>query len=159
LRHAANYFTENWIAGAGIVGSYWRPVLLLVFAVEWQLWGASAAGYHVVNASFHIADAMLLFSFLAAAFGRRGLALLTSLAFLAHPVQTEAVTYVTGLSNPLSVFFMLLGLWVYLRYRGARASWRKRSLYAGVAVLYALALMSKESSIVFPALVVLTDSF
>src|SRR3989338_5256998 len=96
------YFSENLIAGAGLESNYWRPALLSVFSLEWHLWGNSAPGYHFVNTSFHIADAILLFLILLYLFKSRPLALLTSLVFLVHPLQTEAVTYVSGLGDSLS---------------------------------------------------------
>jgi len=54
-------FSENVIAGAGLVSNYWRPVLLSVFTIEWHLWGAWAPGWHIVNTLFHVGDGVLLF--------------------------------------------------------------------------------------------------
>ena len=41
----------------------------------------------------------------------RALALTTALIFALHPVQTEAVTYVSGRSSSLSALFVLLALY------------------------------------------------
>jgi len=109
------YFSENVIAGAGFLSNYWRPALLTVFSIEWHLWGDWVSGYHFVNTSFHIADAILLFLILLHLFKKRWLASLTALVFLVHPLQTEAVTYVNSLGDSLSVFFMFLGVLFYLK--------------------------------------------
>ena len=111
------YFSENIIAGAGLLSNYWRPILLTVFSLEWHLWKDWAPGYHFVNTSFHITDAVLLFFILLYIFKNRWLAFFTALVFLVHPLQTEAVTYVSGLGDSLSVFFMFLGILFYLKFR------------------------------------------
>ena len=141
------YFSENIIAGAGLLSNYWRPVLLMVFSLEWHLWGDWSVGYHFVNMSFHIIDALLLFLILFYIFRNRGLAFFTALIFLVHPLQTEAVTYVSGLGDSLSVFFILLGILFYL----------KNKTYFSSLIMYVLALMSKETAIVMPVFIFLAD--
>lgn len=145
------YFSENLIAGAGLVSNYWRPVLLSVWSLEWHLWSDWAPGYHAVNAGVHIAASYALFLVLLAVFQNRWAALFASLAFLLHPVQTEAVAYVSGLGDPLSVLFQMLGLLAYLRFRNGTGSFWKTGLF------FALALMTKETAIIFPGLVALCE--
>jgi tetratricopeptide (TPR) repeat protein len=142
-------FSENVIAGAGLLSNYWRPILLCVFSIEWHLWKDWAPGYHFVNTSFHIIDAILLFLILFYIFKNRWLALLTALIFLVHPLQTEAVTYVNSLGDSLSVFFIFLGILLYLKFR----------LYFLSFLMYILALMSKETAIVMPAFIFIADFF
>jgi hypothetical protein len=101
------FFSENLIAGAGLVSNYWRPMLLAVFSTGWHIWGNWPGGYHFINISLHIANAILLFLILTYLFKHRGLAFLTSSVFLVHPLQTEAITPATGTADPL---------WVFLRF-------------------------------------------
>ena len=151
----SKYFSENFISGAGIVSNYWRPVLLAVFSLEWHLWSHWAAGYHAVNIAVHVLNGVLLFWLLDGLFKRRWLAWTTALLFVIHPLQTEAVTYVTGLADPLFVLWTLTGLLAYIRMLRVR---KKRGVwYALVLLCYALALMTKETAIVFPLLIVLVD--
>jgi len=116
-RYFPKYFSENVIAGAGLVSNYWRPMLLTLFSLQWHLWKNWTPGYHFVNTSFHVANAILLFFILFYIFKNYILSILASLIFLAHPLQTEAVTYVSGLGDPLSVFFIFLGILFYLKFR------------------------------------------
>ena len=149
--HLPKYFSENLIAGAGIMSDYWRPTLLLVFSFEWHLWGDWAPGYHFINTSFHITNAIFLFFILFYLFKEKWLALFTSLIFLIHPLQTEAVTYVAGLGDSLSIFFIFLGILFYLK------ATENRSLYKWSLVMYGLALMSKETAIVMPGFLFIID--
>lgn len=140
------FFSQSVISGAGLLDNYWRPLLLTVFSLEYQIWGAWAPGYHIVNMLFHIGSAILLFFILLRLFGSRSLAFFTAAIFTAHPLQTEAVTYVNSLGDSLSVFLMFSGILFHLG--GARVL---------PSVFYALALASKETAIIMPAYLALAE--
>lgn len=142
------FFSENLIAGSGLLSNYYRPILLFIFSLEWHLWGNWVPGYHFVNTSFHIVDAVLLFFILSYILKKRALGVATALIFLVHPLQTEAVTYVSGLGDSLSVFFMFLGILFYLKSKNFLS-----------LSMYVLALMSKETAIIMPALIFISDFF
>lgn len=158
-QYIPQYFSENLIAGANFLSNYWRPALLSVFSLEWHLWGDWAPGYHFVNTSFHIADASLLFFILLYIFRNRLLAALASIVFLVHPLQTEAVTYVSGLGDSLSVFFIFLGILFYLKFRVSGVSQYKSWHYGLSLLMYVFALMSKETAIIMPALIFIAGFF
>ncbi|MBI2607610.1 MAG: tetratricopeptide repeat protein [Candidatus Doudnabacteria bacterium] len=153
------FFSENLIAGAGLVSNYWRPALLIAYSLEWQLWGDSVLGYHLVNTLVHILTAIALFYLLEKLFKNKLLAFLTSLVFLVHPVQTEAVTYVSGLGDPLSSLFTILGIYFYLKFRDSQAAKTNSWYYMSSLGTYVLAVMSKDSAVVMPALIALADFF
>jgi hypothetical protein len=151
------FFSENVIAGAGFVSNYWRPFLLAVFSLEYHFWGNSVYGYHIVNLLFHIAAAILLYEILRKAFKSKVLAFFTALVFVVHPLQTEAVTYVSGLGDSLSAFFMFWAIWAILRLREAAS---RKGFYFGLSILMSLAaLLSKESAVVLPGLLALVVFF
>jgi tetratricopeptide (TPR) repeat protein len=76
--------------------------------------------------------------------------------FLLHPVQTEAVAYISGLSDPLAMTLQL-GALVLLTRAQTRTGGKSRWWVAGaVAALMALALLSKESAVVLAPVAVLT---
>lgn len=158
-RYFPKFFSENLIAGAGLLSNYWRPILLSVFSSEWHLWQAWATGYHFVNTSFHIADAILLSFILFYIFKNRWLAIFTALVFLVHPLQTEAVTCVSGLGDSLSVFFISLGILFYIKFRVSGKTPLKSGFYFLSPLMCILALMSKETAIIMPALIFIVDFF
>src|SRR3989338_6163762 len=153
------YFRENLIAGAGFFSNFWRPILLSVFSLEWHLWGGWSAGYHFVSTAFHIANAILIFRILHTLFQKYRVAILTALIFLVHPLQTESVTYIAGMADPLSVFFILLGIFFFLKFRASDVTPWKSRFYLLSLLMYALALMSKETAIIMPALLIISDFF
>ena len=158
-RYFPKYFSENLIAGSGLLSNYWRPMLLTVFSLEWHTWKNWAPGYHFINMSFHITDAILLFLILLYLFKNRWLAILTSLIFLVHPLQTEAVTYVSGLGDSLSAFFIFIGILFYLKFRISEKPPLKSVFYFSSLLMYVFSLMSKETAIVMPAYLFIVDFY
>lgn len=158
-QYVPKYFSENFIAGAGFLSDYWRPVLLSVFSLEWHLWKDWAPGYHFVNTSFHIANAVLLFFILFILFKKKWLSFFTALVFLIHPLQTEVITYVSGLGDPLSAFFIFSGIFFYLKFRISKSAPLKSNFYFLSLLMYVFGLMSKETAIIMPAFIFIVDFF
>lgn len=165
-RYLPKFFTENLIAGSGQITNYYRPLSLLSFSVDYHLWGLDPFGFHLVNTLIHIAGAFLLWLILCRLlsvseedkFGESAvawLAFLPSLFFLIHPLQTEAVAYISGRADPLSTFFILLSLWFFI---GWREKSNKPKLKLVISLLFFIcALLSKEQAVLLPAFVILVD--
>jgi len=152
-RSIPKLFTTNLFAGGGGPSAFYRPIQTLTYMVEYHLWGLKPFGYHLTNLLLHLANAMLLYTLIAQLATRRA-ALVASLLFVVHPLQTEAITYISGRADPLSLGFLLLAL---LAYREAqRGPHWNRYRYASLAA-FLLALLSKESAMIFPALLALYD--
>ncbi len=151
------YFSENLIAGAGLLSNYWRPALAFLFSLEWHIWSTWLVGWHFVNTAIHITNAALLAYLLYRVIKRKELSFITSLIFLVHPLQTEAITYVAGAADPLYFLWAMLCLINYVKWR---ESVYKTGKYLGWSlVCFALALMSKEIAIVIPGLVWLIEYY
>lgn len=145
--HLKEIFTKDILAGFGLSSNYWRPLLLLSFAFNYAVHGAASFGYHLINNGFHIAAGVLIFLLLKKILGVR-VAFVSGLLFLIHPLQTEAVTYISGRGDPMSVFFMLLALWFFIKSRD-----EKPAFYQTIAMIsFVAALLSRETAILFPVL-------
>ncbi len=135
-----------------------RPLLKLSYALNHQS-GLGLAGFHAVNLAAHAAAALLALELLRR-LGRclrpsppPGAPLLGALLFALHPVQTEAVTYVSGRSSSLAGALALASVLVFAR----RIETGKRGLnrfswagYAASPLLLALSLLVKEGAVVLP---------
>lgn len=128
-----------------VTNAYWRPALEFLYHIQYRLFGLNPSGYHLTNILLHIINSSLIFYCLNMIFRRPGMALAVAMIFLLHPVQSEAVACISGISNLL---FVLFGLLSFLFYR--------RSLGLSLG-FYALALMSKEQAVVFPLLILLYE--
>lgn len=123
-----------------------RSLSYLSFALNFRFGGLDVFGYHLVNTAIHAANSILVFFIVSRTFetpwmkGARkdawtafGVALISSVIFAVHPVQTQAVTYITQRFASLATLFYLLSLAFFL-------SWRARE--KGGALFYALSLVS-----------------
>ena len=134
-------------------GGRYRPLSLVTFALEHQLWGLRAPLSHAVNVLLYALTAVLLLGLL-----RRMLpapvALIATLLFMAHPVHTEAVANVKGREDLLGCLFLVGTAWYGLRYDRAQGSAALNLL--GLAGCFLLGLLAKENSITWLALLPLT---
>lgn len=150
-------FTENIIAGAGFVSNYFRPILSLIFALEWHFFGNWTIGYHFISLIFHIANGLLLFNIFKKIFNRTLIPFFVSLIFLIHPLQVEAVAYANSLGDSLSVFLMFLAIFFYLKTNLLLSDSNRLRNYFLALFLFILALLSKETAIVLPALLLMIE--
>ncbi|MBP2686301.1 MAG: Tetratricopeptide 2 repeat protein, partial [Deltaproteobacteria bacterium] len=134
-----------------------RPLLKFTYTWNWTS-GLGLFGFHLVNVTLHAANAVFLF-FLATRVGgpsaSRFAALLPALLFAVHPVQTEAVTYISGRSVSLMAFFYLGSLLAYLR---GRERGSRFLLYLASPFLFLLAAASKEVALTLPFAMILCEA-
>lgn len=145
------WFTENTLAGIGMRSNYYRPVLFATFTLNFVTHGVEPFGYHLANNGLHIANSILIFLLLAIGTRKRLVGAIVALLFLVHPLQTEAITYVAGRGDPLNVFFMLCALLAFVF--ADRGRIRPAVGYVISVPLVVLAMLSRETAIIFPFLV------
>lgn len=106
----AQMFSESTTAGAGILSNYYRPLTSLSFAIDAGWWGNNPIGFHFTNLSLHLTAGLLLFWLLSNLKVSQRWRFWITAFFLLHPVQTEAVTYISSRGDSLSAIFLLFGL-------------------------------------------------
>ena len=147
LENLTRFFTGTRDAAGFREGNGYRPVTTLSFAVSYGISGLKPWGYHLINLLVHFLNSLLLFFMLNSFLLKRRsgafyLSLLIAVLFAVHPVQTNAVTYVSGRAVLLATFFCFLSLLCFLR-AGADDGRRRYNL-ALAAVSFFFALLSKE---------------
>ncbi len=145
------WLTHNTLAGVGLKSNYYRPFLFFTFALNYVISGIKPFGYHLFSNLIHIANGVLVFLLVYQVFKKKFLAFLTSLIFLIHPLQTEAVTYISGRGDVLVAFFMLLSLLLFSKAESQGLGWASSKKILSIAFL-ALGLLSRETAIIFPFL-------
>ena len=136
------YWAGFWDANAGI----FRPMSLLLFALEWQILPNDPHLFHLVNVILYALTAMLLYRVLRMLLPDRGPAipLIAAVLWIVHPTHTEVVANIKSADEILAVLFALLALRAFVLGRPI----------AG-AVLFFCALLSKEAAILFAPLMLL----
>ena len=131
---------------------FWRPLVDSYFLVAWRLFGLDEAPYHAVNIVLHATNAALLLALMRQTGASRATGLAGALLFLILPTYGFAVTWISGVTELLAVCFCLVAVVAFVAYlRGAQ---RAALFYAAALLAFFLALLSKESSVTLPAMLV-----
>ena len=146
--------------------SLYVPMTYTVWAaLAWlhQLWWPgplSPAPFHGLNVLGHALNGLLVAQLLRRllspehppALRTRVAATAGALLFVVHPLQVEAVAWVSSLKDVLYGWWALLALWHYLEY-ARRPPGYQRWLQYGLAILtFSLALLSKPAAVMVPGL-------
>lgn len=158
LRNVPDLFTGSWASGVGYAlgdaqnRPYYRPLALASMAVDWAIAGPDPAVFHGTNLAIHVAAAFLLFLWLLRLLpaGSFAPAALAAAVFVLHPVHTEAVNVVSYRTTLLS------GLFAFGSLAALTAPATRARVVAGVAA-FALGLLSKETTLVVPGLLLVQD--
>jgi hypothetical protein len=143
-------------AGRRGAGPAYRPLLLLSFAVQWWIHGGDATAFRAVNLLLHVAATLLLARFLLELGFSRAVAVGAALLFAVQPIHVEAVASVVGRGETQAAALTLVSLLLALRAADPLRTARRRGLaLAGAVLAYALAVLTKESAAVAPALLFL----
>jgi tetratricopeptide (TPR) repeat protein len=142
--------TGYWqpLLGGGSTVYEYRPLSMFTFALQ-RARERSAGPMHALNVLLHALVSLLVLAVLAR-FLPEPAALAGAAVFAVMPVHAEAVVELVNRSELLAALWTL-SAWLMLD-AGAEAG----SLFAGAAA-YALALLSKESAILFPAVLAASD--
>jgi len=126
-----------------------RPLVNLSLAVNYALGGLSLPGYHGFNLAVHLLAGLILFGIVRRTVNRNSVAFLVALLWIVHPLQTEAVTYLSQRAESLMGLCCLLTLYGFVRWSGP---------WAALSVVFcACGMAAKETMVVTPLLVLLYD--
>jgi tetratricopeptide (TPR) repeat protein len=148
-----------------------RMLGYFTFAVNYHLHGLDVIGYHAVNLAIHIMNGIFVFLILKATlntnrftdsaggevYAKDLIAGIIAMLFVSHPIQTQAVTYISQRFTSLAAFFYLLSFLLYIRFSlSPSGRWRKAA-YGGALVSAMAAMLTKEFAITLPIMLALYD--
>jgi protein O-mannosyl-transferase len=154
LKYTGQIFGSSLAAQQGkqVLPNYYRPLINFSFLVCYQLFGLSPYGFHLISILLNCVVVWLVFVVSAELFSSERCGLIAAAIFALHPIHTEAVDWIDGVSDLYLAVFYLPAFWLFLRQehdQGRRAFWVRTAMLAG----FALALFSKETAMTFPVLV------
>lgn len=143
-------FKEIWTTSEAT----YYPLVLSTFWLLHKIVGLNPLPYHLANVVAHALAAVLLWRVLVrlrvrgACFG--------AALWAVHPVMVQSVAWVTELKNTQSCVFYLLCVFAFLR-SNSEASTQpgRRWWFAGAILFCAMAIASKSSTVVLPAVLAL----
>ncbi len=145
-----------------VKGATYQPVRVLSYAIDFHFWKLNPLGYHITNILFYILTCVMVYFALfhlskdlrgeASSDSHGRVAIFGSLLFAAHPVHVEAVTWLAARKEVLQGFFFFLAFYLYLK--GREKNGGERIVYLSLVLfVILLAILSKPSAVVFPAVI------
>src|SRR5439155_18703037 len=130
--------------------------------------GLQPVGYHVFNLGVHVLSAVVLASvvsrtlrlpYFGGVWDRAAweLSLAVALVWAVHPLDTEAVVYVTQRTELLVALFYLTTLWAALRFWSASSTGARTFWLVAAALACVAAMASKEVAVSLPLVVLLYE--
>ena len=141
-----SYFIDNMGHAYG-----YRPVVLVSFALEHQLFGENPSVSHLFNGVFYLLTVLALFKFFNRLLGSDGLVIagISALFFAVHPIHSEVVASIKNRDEILALLFSLLSALSMLTFVKS-GKWKNLLL---MVLMFTIGLLAKKS--VFPLAIVL----
>src|SRR5437868_10442664 len=106
--------TTVWtFEGAQGVSNYYRPLMTFAYLISYKLFGLLPFGFHLMNLVLHASVVLLLFAVTEHLFRDRLLSLMAAGLFALHPIHTESVAWIAGITDLELSFFFLLTFLLY----------------------------------------------
>ena len=146
-----------------------RFVAYLTFALNHALGGYEPFGWHLVNLAIHLCNALLVQALVVLAFrtprmrdsalapSAPAVAFAAAALFVAHPLATQAVSYVVQRITSLATLFYLATTVLYLVFRLREGKPGRWLAYAGMLLASLLAMRTKEISFTLPIALALVE--
>lgn len=141
-----------------------RVFAVLTFFLNFKIAGLQVWIYHITNILIHISASIIVFLLLELLLNisfkdiylkyQRWIALFGALIFGLHPVNTEAVTYISQRFASLAAMLYLLSVFMYVKARFISqfpTEGKKATIYYSISIISAiLAMKTKEISFTLP---------
>jgi tetratricopeptide (TPR) repeat protein len=164
FRSISDIFSTNVWAFQGISTNYYRPLLHVIYLLSYLLFGLAPWGFHLVNILFHAGVSALVFLITSRLFPMifsqtfpvsRFLPFITAMLFAVHPIHTEVVAWVGGVTDLAFTLFTLLSLYLYIL--SSDGEGQRKGLRAFSVASFFLATLAKEPAMVLPLLLAVYD--
>jgi protein O-mannosyl-transferase len=132
---------------------FYRPVIELYFAAGLRAFGCEALPFHITSVVVHLLCVAVLFLLARSLSGHAWFAATAAVLFAVQPGYTEAVAWVGAITDLLPGLWFLLALWLHLLFLRDR----RVSVYLVLLVVFALCLLTHESSATLLPMMVLLE--
>ncbi|MCK5083470.1 MAG: tetratricopeptide repeat protein [Candidatus Omnitrophica bacterium] len=145
VKNIGKIFTTSFFGGK----HYYRPMVSLSFMTEYHSFGLRPFFYNLTNLALHLAVVVTVFFLIFILLEDRAAAFFTSLLFAVHPIHWEAVSNIPGRAILLSTFFTINAFFFFCLSEERR---RCAVCYGLSLILFTCGLLSKESAVMMPVL-------
>ncbi len=157
----AIFFKGVWSFQSETVSNYYRPLMHIVYMLNYHLFGLKAWGFHLVNILIHCGVSVLVFLVIRRLLPEhRALVspaylsppFMAAMLFALHPIHTEAVTWISGLPDVAFTFFYILSFYIYVKSKAVLSG-----SYLFSVACFAVAALFKEPALTLPVILLAYD--
>ena len=129
-------------------GGRYRPLALVIFAVEYEIFGFNPFVSHLINVLLFAAVMYFLFKLLNDHILKdytQGLSFILCLLFVVHPIHTEVIANIKSRDELISLLLLIGSSYGFIKYSKDKS---KSALFQAL-ICFFLALLTRESAIPF----------
>lgn len=158
FEHRLKNFSDlkNFFFSTNLVGQpfYYRPLMLISYGLDYLIYGNKSFGYHLTSILIHLINVYLVF-IITERMLNKDIAFLSSLLFAIHPVNSEAVVWISARADVLSALFAFSSILFYLK------TFEKNCLknYILTVLFFIFAIFTKETFLILIILFVFFPLF
>lgn len=138
LAHIGDFFVDPTTFSREPAMAMYRPVVQTTYALNYALGKYRPLGYHLVNIALHGLAALLLYLVISALTGQRLLGWWGGAFFALHPVQSQAVNYISSRAEIMGAVGILAAFYLLVV---------KKSHQNWALLIFALALLAKSTAL------------
>lgn len=150
----------SWASVKKIFTSYYlimyQPLPVLTFAFNYATTGMDPMPIHLLNVVMHLVNIWLVFRFVAELTDKKNIAFIAAFLFALHPMNIEAVSWISARSSSMYVLFYLLALIYYVRY--LKNEYAPKYIII-TAVFFLISLFSKAQAVTLPVVLLALDYY
>jgi len=137
--HICNWFSTYYI------GNY-QPLPVATYAIDFLLGAQQPLVYHIDSLIWHIADVLLLYTFINKIQSNKMVGFIVALLFALHPTQTESISWIAARNKVMNGFFFFSAMIMYVDY--VRNNDRKKLVWVCIAGF--AAYLCKATAVALP---------
>ncbi len=133
----------------------YQPLPVLTLAVNYHFTALHSFPMHIFNLVFHLINVLLVFQFIKLLTNNKTSAVVIALLFAIHPMNVEAVSWISARSSSMYTCFYLFALIFYLKYIIEGKT--KFLIFTGL--FFIISLFSKAQAVTLPGVMMLLDYY
>lgn len=153
--------SDFWVRSAS---NYYRPMIGVTYTLLYSIFGLQPWGFHLLNLLFHAGVSVLAFFVVSRLLKDHGPsnidpdfpAFWAALFFAVHPLHSESVAWVSGITDPSYSFFYLLSFLLYLQ-STSDGELIKKGIFSISLISFLIAMLYKEPAVTLPAVLIAYD--
>ena len=159
-----------WVTSGNFIDMVfsYRPLRYITYAVDYRIFGMHPACFRMMNIIYHTVSVLALFWALKMFGLTRRAAFAASLIFAVHPVNTDAVAYISGRRDVLMGLFYILSIGSFFKFyrtvspsvKAASGAVKKKWGFLFLSIVFmALSIASKEMGATIPLVFIIYAAY